>query len=119
MNRIECEAGLTQIGRVLAHTIQESEKAPVQALVLIGDAMEEKLEELGGKASELGRKKVPVFAFQEGRDPAAERAFRELVRLTRGAYCRFDPGAAHHQNNRFGSFPEQVIRHLRTIHSVS
>ena len=28
--------------------------------------------------------------FQEGRDPMAERAFREIARLTRGAYCRFD-----------------------------
>ena len=27
--------------------------------------------------------------------PIAEQAFREIARLTRGAYCRFDPGAAH------------------------
>jgi hypothetical protein len=33
--------------------------------------------------------------FQEGDDPVAEQAFREVARLTRGAYCRFDPGAAH------------------------
>jgi hypothetical protein len=33
--------------------------------------------------------------FQEGGDPVAEQAFREIARLTRGAYCRFDPGAAH------------------------
>jgi len=32
--------------------------------------------------------------FQEGNDPEAEHAFREIVRLTGGAYCRFDPGAA-------------------------
>jgi hypothetical protein len=25
----------------------------------------------------------------------AEQAFREMARLSRGAYCRFDPGAAH------------------------
>jgi hypothetical protein len=31
--------------------------------------------------------------FQEGGDPVAEQAFREIAR--RGAYCRFDPGAAH------------------------
>ena len=34
------------------------------------------------------------FMFQEGYDPIAEQAFREIARLTRGAYCRFDPGAA-------------------------
>jgi hypothetical protein len=33
--------------------------------------------------------------FQEGYDPIAEQAFREMARLSRGAYCRFDPGAAH------------------------
>ena len=27
--------------------------------------------------------------------PIAEQAFREIARLTKGAYCRFDPGAAH------------------------
>jgi hypothetical protein len=33
--------------------------------------------------------------FQEGADPVAEQAFREIARLTRGAYCRFDLAAAH------------------------
>ncbi|MFX8581808.1 hypothetical protein ABTM27_20350, partial [Acinetobacter baumannii] len=32
--------------------------------------------------------------FQEGHDPVAEQAFREIARLTGGAWCRFDPGAA-------------------------
>jgi hypothetical protein len=33
--------------------------------------------------------------FQEGHDPICEQAFREIARLTGGAYCRFAPGAAH------------------------
>jgi hypothetical protein len=32
--------------------------------------------------------------FQEGHDRAVEQVFRELARVTRGAHCRFDPGAA-------------------------
>ena len=32
--------------------------------------------------------------FQEGDDAIAEQAFREIARLTGGAWCRFDPGAA-------------------------
>jgi hypothetical protein len=32
--------------------------------------------------------------FQEGNDPIAERAFREIARLTKGAWCPFDAGAA-------------------------
>jgi hypothetical protein len=32
--------------------------------------------------------------FQEGSDPAAEAAYREIARLTGGAWCRFDAGSA-------------------------
>jgi hypothetical protein len=35
-----------------------------------------------------------VFLFQEGSDARAENAFREIARLTKGAYCRFDAGSA-------------------------
>ena len=33
--------------------------------------------------------------FQEGYDAICEQAFREIARLTGGAYCRFAPGSAH------------------------
>ena len=92
MERIKCVMGHTQIGKVLAHAERE---APVQALVFVGDAMEEKLDDLCHTAGELRRLGVPAFMFQEGDDPDAEQAFREIARVTRGAYCRFDPGAAH------------------------
>ncbi|MGZ5919420.1 MAG: VWA domain-containing protein, partial [Hyphomicrobium sp.] len=46
------------------------------------------------RAGELGLLGVPVFMFQEGREPRAERAFKEIARLTRGAYCPFDAGSA-------------------------
>jgi hypothetical protein len=32
--------------------------------------------------------------FQEGHDGVAEQAFREIARLSGGAWCRFDPGAS-------------------------
>ena len=67
----------------------------VQALVFVGDAMEEKIDDLCAAAGELGLLGVPAFMFQEGDDAVAEQAFREIARLSRGAYCRFDPGAAH------------------------
>jgi hypothetical protein len=56
--------------------------------------MEENVDDLCVKAGELGLLKVPAFMFQEGRDPVAENAFKEIARLTGGAWCRFDPGAA-------------------------
>ena len=92
MERIDCRTGFTQIGKVLAHAKRETQNLKVQALVFVGDAMEEKLDDLCHAAGELG---VPAFMFQEGDDPTAEQAFREIARLTHGAYCRFDPGAAH------------------------
>jgi len=57
--------------------------------------MEEKLDALCAAAGELGLRGLKAFMFQEGDDPVAEQAFREIARLTGGAYCRFDPGAAH------------------------
>ncbi len=95
MSRIDCRGGHTQIGKVLGHARNETERAKVQALVFVGDAMEEGIDDLAAAAGELGLRGVPAFVFQEGGDPIAEQAFREIARLSRGVYCRFDVGAAH------------------------
>jgi hypothetical protein len=95
MSRIDCRGGHTQISKVLSHARQEHARQPVQALVFVGDAMEEKIDDLCVAAGELGLLGVPVFMFQEGYDAVAENAYREIARLSRGAYCRFDIGAAH------------------------
>jgi hypothetical protein len=94
MSRIDCRGGHTQIGKVLAHSRREHDAAKVAALVFVGDAMEESLDDLCAGAGELGLRSIPAFMFQEGYDPVCEQAFREIARLTRGAYCRFTPGAA-------------------------
>jgi hypothetical protein len=95
MSRIDCRGGQTQIGKVLAHARRENEANKAHVLVFVGDAMEERLDDLCAAAGALGLHGVKAFMFQEGDDPVAEQAFREIARLTRGAYCRFDPGAAH------------------------
>jgi hypothetical protein len=95
MSRIDCRGGHTQIGKVLNHARQEHGRQRVQALVYVGDAMEEKVDDLCKAAGELGLLGVPAFMFQEGDDAIAEQAYREIARLSRGAYCRFDTGAAH------------------------
>ncbi|MFA6267982.1 MAG: VWA domain-containing protein [Pseudolabrys sp.] len=95
MARIDCRGGHTQIGKVLSHARKEHKEQAVQALVYVGDAMEEPIDDLAAAAGELGLLGVPVFMFQEGNDPVAESAYREIARLSRGAYCRFDTGAAH------------------------
>jgi hypothetical protein len=94
MEKIDCRGGHTQIGRVLSHVRSEAKKSRVHALVFVGDAMEEKVDDLCAIAGELGLLGVPAFVFQEGRDPIAEQAFREIARLTKGAWCPFDAGAA-------------------------
>ena len=94
MSRITCQGGRTQIGKVLKSGLSEAAKAKVSALVYVGDCMEENVDDLCGRAGELGLLGVPVFLFQEGHDAVAEQAFREIARLTRGAYCSFDQGSA-------------------------
>jgi hypothetical protein len=94
MSKIDCQGGNTQIGKVLSEARREAVASAVRAVVFVGDAMEEAVDDLCAKAGELGLLKVPVFMFQEGNDPVAEQAFKEIARLTGGAWCRFDPGAA-------------------------
>jgi hypothetical protein len=94
MTRVDCRGGNTQIGKVLAHIRKEAAACKVNAVVYVGDCMEEHLDRLCATAGEIGLLGVPVFMFQEGHDPIAEQAYREIARLTRGAYCRFDQGSA-------------------------
>jgi hypothetical protein len=94
MRKVNCEGGYTQIRKVLAHARRENAASKVNALVYVGDCMEENVDELAQLGGELGLVGVPVFLFQEGRDAKAERAFKEIARLSRGAYCPFDAGSA-------------------------
>ncbi|MCX7898972.1 MAG: VWA domain-containing protein [Methylocystis sp.] len=93
MSRISCRSGCTQIGKVLRHALDENAKLRVGALVFVGDAMEESIDRLARYAGELGLRGVKTFMFQEGRDPAVEFAYREIARLSGGAYATFDSGA--------------------------
>jgi hypothetical protein len=94
MRTVQCEGGYTQMAKVLGHARDETQKARVSAIVYVGDAMEEDIDALCGRAGELALLGVPMFLFQEGRDPAASVAFRELARITKGAHCRFDRTSA-------------------------
>jgi hypothetical protein len=94
MRKVHCEGGLTQMRKVLAHARRESEAHKVNALIYVGDSMEEDIDQLSRLGGELGLIGVPVFLFQEGHDAKAERAFKEVARLSRGAHCRFDAGSA-------------------------
>ena len=94
MSGIRCQGGRTQIGRVLKHLKGEAAAGKVNACIYIGDALEEDIDALAELAGEVGLLGIPVFMFQEGHDAAAETGFREIARLTRGAYFRFGSDAA-------------------------
>jgi hypothetical protein len=99
MRRISCVAGETQIARVLAHTRNEHRRHPIGAAIFIGDAVEEQPEALYDAVAGL----PPLFLFQEGSDPAVEVIFRRLKDLTKGAYAKFDSGAARELADLLGA----------------
>jgi hypothetical protein len=107
MSMIRCMAGATKIARVLQHIRTENAREKVSAAIFVGDACEEVPQELYDAAAGL----PPVFMFQEGDGLAlyvdqrgeyvvahppqkVETVFREIARLTNGAWARFDAGAA-------------------------
>jgi hypothetical protein len=94
MRAVSCIGGETQIERVLSHAIAETRKRRVNALVFVGDAMEENVDRLCRLAGELGLLGTPVFVFHEGGDPDAGAAFRQIAKLSRGAYLSFDRASA-------------------------
>ena len=93
MGGIDCRGGNTQISKVFAHARAEHARQKINAVVYVGDAIEENVDDLAEKAGQLGLLGCPMFVFQEGRDARVEAAFREFARLTKGAYARFDATA--------------------------
>jgi len=90
MAQVHCMAGHTQITKVLQLALNETRITPVQAVIFIGDSLEENANTLCKLAGELGLHKTPVFIFQEGGDVTAKRTFTSITRLSGGAYHHFD-----------------------------
>ena len=95
MAQVRCLGGATQIGRVLEHCVVEARQHKVQALVFVGDAIEEATDPLCATAGQLGLLNVPVFIFQEGRSAQVTRVFQQIAQLSGGACVPFD----HHSAN--------------------
>ncbi len=94
MTSVSCRGGFTQIEKVLRQALKQTRQRKVQALVFVGDSMEEDVDHLCQLAGELGMTGVPAFMFHEGSEPVAQQAFKQIARLTRGAYCSFDATSA-------------------------
>ncbi|MGH6719382.1 MAG: VWA domain-containing protein [Alphaproteobacteria bacterium] len=94
MTGVACQGGQTQIARVLGHAQAETDRRKVAALVFVGDCMEEDPDLLCRLAGELGLKGTPVFVFHEGGEALAGATFRQIARVSGGAYCPFDSSSA-------------------------
>ena len=94
MTGVTCLGGQTQILRTLRHCLAETQRDKVNAVVFIGDAIEEDIDTICHAAGELGLRSTPVFCFQEGRSPVVETAFRQIARLSGGAWAPFDAASA-------------------------
>ncbi|MEM0900284.1 MAG: VWA domain-containing protein [Pseudomonadota bacterium] len=117
MSKIDCRAGQTQIAKVLKHCAKEHAEKPVSAIVYIGDAMEENPDTLGHLAGQLGMRSVPLFLFQEGDDRATEVCFKELARLTRGGWFRFDRGSPDVLSRLLSSIARYATGGLKALKS--
>ncbi|MFT6328203.1 MAG: hypothetical protein ACJAYN_000122 [Bermanella sp.] len=91
---VRCLAGQTQIAKVLSHALSETRTSKVNALVFVGDCIEEDPDLLGTLAGKLGILNLPLFIFQEGNNPQVGNIFSQLATLSGGAYCQFDQGSA-------------------------
>jgi hypothetical protein len=91
---VRCLAGQTQIAKVLAHALHETRTSKVNALVFVGDCVEENSDSLEALAGQLGILNLPLFVFQEGKDPKVGSIFSTLAKLSGGAHCQFDQGSA-------------------------
>jgi hypothetical protein len=94
MTGVSCLGGHTQILRTLKHVAAETAREKVNAVVFIGDAIEEDIDPICHVAGELGLRGTPVFTFQEGRNPIVETAFKQVAKLSGGAWAPFDAASA-------------------------
>lgn len=93
MMAVDCLGGHTQIGRVLRYAAGQHRAERIHALVFVGDAVEEPIDDLCHLAGELGLLGLPVFIFHEGSDARAGQAFEQMAKLSGGACCPFDLGS--------------------------
>ncbi|MGK0298614.1 MAG: hypothetical protein ACI9XC_002236 [Gammaproteobacteria bacterium] len=94
MKEVSCLAGHTQIERSLKELLSETNRKQVSAAVFVGDAFEETTSAIYNIAGQLGIRKIPVFMFQENYQADVEKVYRNIAKLSGGAYCRFDNNSA-------------------------
>lgn len=97
MDGINCSAGPTQIIQMFEHALTLHAQTPINALVFIGDTMEESFEQAKEVCSRIGASGMQLFIFHEGSawktfEHASE--LKEMARLGHGAYAVFSEASA-------------------------
>ncbi len=95
MTEVQCLGGHTQIERLLHHVVNESRQLKINAVIFIGDAIEEPADKLCNLAGQLGILSIPVFIFHEGHDTEVKTVFQQMAKLSNGAYCPFNHQSPH------------------------
>ena len=78
MTQVSCQGGYTQIRKVLTHACRESERGKVNAVVYVGDCMEENIDELSQRAGVLGLLRTPMFFSRRGATPRQSKHSKRL-----------------------------------------
>jgi hypothetical protein len=90
--RAQCVCGcFVEVGDILEQALRETQQAPVQAVVIVGDRFHGDLEAAIATARQLRAVGTRLFLFQQGRSDSTEGAFRILAEVTGGAYVAFNP----------------------------
>src|SRR5256884_4347183 len=76
MSKIDCQGGNTQIGKVLSEARREAVASAVRAVVFVGDAMEEAVDDLCAPGGEIWLLEVPLFLVQERPQPTDQEGVR-------------------------------------------
>ncbi len=95
MSAVRCLGGHTQISRILKHALAAHREQSIQAVVFVGDAVEESPDSLCDLAGRLGLQNIPLFMFQEGAQPRVRSTFQQMAQLSGGAWAPFDLNSAH------------------------
>ncbi len=94
MRKLACEAGNTQIARLMQMALKEKEK--LSGLVFVGDHCEDDQDQLIAPAKEFGRRNMPLWIFHECSDENdralfAKPIFKNMAAVSGGIYVEFKP----------------------------
>ncbi len=97
MSGLDCQAGNTQIGKVLEHFVEVVGAERPSAFVFIGDDQQEQIEALVHKARTLSAFNVPTFWFLEHTNDTSVKDtldFKTLASASGGVFAEFTESAA-------------------------